>query len=200
LNVKIVNAFLRSMSPYSQSRHHSTERLPSETNSSQGNQDYSRRTWPNHLHVSESGTILIPPMALKNALSEAAKFLALPLKGKATYTKFFEAGVLTVKPLDTGVLAVDAVAEELFLPSDGVRGSGKRVLKTYPKIFSWAGDAEFIVIDDTVLQSYAGDRNLTVFQYVLQQSGSVIGLGRFRPRQNGFYGRFMIESFAISDA
>jgi hypothetical protein len=31
-----------------------------------------------------------------------------------------------------------------------------------------------------------------VFRYHLEQAGTFIGIGRFRPRNNGFYGRFRL--------
>ena len=45
--------------------------------------------------IDTNGVVFIPPNSLKNCLSEAAKFLSIsvPGKGKATYTKNFEAGI-----------------------------------------------------------------------------------------------------------
>ena len=33
-----------------------------------------------------------------------------------------------------------------------------------------------------------------VFRYHLEQAGTFIGIGRFRPRNNGYYGRFKLDS------
>jgi hypothetical protein len=192
--MKRVIAFLKSVSPYSQSKAYEVDSAQGESKD-----DYSRRTWRNYMHVDKDGNVIIPAGSFKNCLSEAAKFMSIsvPGKGKATYTKHFEAGVLVGTSPSTGVKAADVEYEKLFLPSDGVRGSGKRIWKYYPLIPSWEAAVEFLVVDDTVLQSSIKDRTRTVFQDVLEGAGQFIGIGRFRPRNNGYYGRFEVVKLTI---
>lgn len=180
--MKTVVATLKSVSPYSQSKHHDTPKLERELP-----KDYEKRTWRERLHVNDDGKVFIPPMAFKNALSEAAKFMGIqiPGKGKATYTKHFEAGVLVVDGLVLPVKKDDVPGEWLFLPSDGIRGSGKRVDKCYPVIKEWSGDVTFYVLDELITKE--------PFAEHLTAAGNFIGIGRFRPRNNGFYGRFTVE-------
>jgi hypothetical protein len=179
--MKIVTCRLASISPYSQSRYHDTAKLNKEQPD-----DYRARTWREHLHYDQAGIVYIPPMTFKNCLSEAAKFLSvqIPGKGKATYTKHFEAGVLVLEPCVLGIHKDTVEFENLFLPSDGRRGSGKRVTKTYPLIREWETTCTFYVQDDMLTKD--------VFKYHLEQAGTFIGIGRFRPRNNGFYGRFRL--------
>lgn len=174
---------LKSTAPYSQSRKYFTDALEKE-----GAKDYEARTWRDRLHTTESGEVFIPPMSFKNCLSEAAKFLSIqiPGKGKATYTKHFEAGVLVTDALHLGIQKEQVKGEWLFVPSDGVRGSGKRVEKCFPIIHEWSGEVTFYILDETVKED--------VFTHVLSEAGKFIGMGRFRPRNNGFYGRFEVES------
>lgn len=175
-------ARLKSVSPYSQSRHHDTEKLAKELP-----KDFEARTWRERLHYDADGRVFIPPMCFKNCLSEAAKFLSrqIPGKGKATYTKHFEAGVLVPEPLILPLKKDDVKGEWLFLPADGKRGSGKRVDKCYPVIPEWSGNVQFLILDDMITED--------VFTDHLKEAGRFIGIGRFRPRNNGFYGRFMVE-------
>jgi hypothetical protein len=174
-------ASLESISPYSQSRFHNTEKLEKE-----GHDDYEKRTWRNRLHSNGNGNVFIPPMSFKNCLSECAKYLSqqIPGKGKNTYTKHFEAGVLCMEPLDLPIKAEDVEGEWLHVPSDGVRGGKKRVLKCFPVIPKWSGDISIYILDETITEP--------VFKYHLEQAGKFIGIGRFRPRNNGFYGRFKV--------
>lgn len=180
---------LRSVSPYSQSRAYDAPKKPKETA-----KDYEERTWKERLHVLD-GQVYIPPMGFKNCLSEAARFLSeqIPGKGKSTYTKHFEAGVLCFTPgmledLKGNPLKADTVKGEwVFVPSDGVRGSGKRVWKCFPMIYEWQTTIQFKIHDDTVTQP--------VFDRTLRQAGVLIGLGRWRVRNNGLYGMFTVESF-----
>ena len=178
--MKIATAHLESRSPYSQSAPIQSERKE-ETSA-----DFEERSWRERIHSMPDGHVFIPPMAFKNCLSEAAKFLSLqiPGKGKATYTKHFEAGVLVLDPLVLPVKRDDVVAEKLFLPSDGIRGGGKRVWKRYPLIKEWKGTVDFTVLDENITED--------VFLSVLRQAGNFIGIGRWRPRNNGMYGRFAV--------
>jgi hypothetical protein len=172
---------LKSVSVYSQSRNHTTEKLDKE-----GPDAYENRTWRERLHVNEDGYVYIPPMSFKNCISEVAKYIGMqiPGKGKATYTKHIEAGVIVMEPLVLPLKKEDVQGEKLFVPSDGRRGSGKRVWKWFPYIPSWEGTVTFIILDDTITKD--------VFLQHVDQAGKFIGIGRFRPRNNGFYGRFAV--------
>lgn len=186
--MKIANVSLKSLSPYSQSRAHAIPREPKE-----GADDHEKRTWRERLHVNSDGHVFIPPMALKGSLAEAAKFNSkqIPGRGKSTYTKHFEAGVLV---MDAPILhdwsgkptkAKDVDGKWFFLNADGVRGSGKRVWKCCTDIPEWKADVCFYVLDDTITEA--------VFEETLSEAGNFIGIGRFRPRNGGFYGRFSVE-------
>lgn len=179
--MKTATVTLESISPYSQSRHYQAEKLPKELA-----KDYEARTWRERMHVTEAGDIFIPPMAFKNCLSEIAKYLGMqiPGKGKSTYTKHFEAGILVTDPLVLPLKKDDVKGEWLFVPADGRRGSGKRVEKCFPVVPRWTGQVVFHVMDETVTQD--------VFKHHLEQAGAFIGIGRFRPRNNGYYGRFCV--------
>jgi len=189
----IVTFKITGIASYSQSKPHLTEMLHGESHD-----DYRERTWRNHLHVTKDGEVFIPPSAIKNGLSEAAKFMniSVPGKGKNTYTKHVEAGVYCIKPVLLGIKKEDVQPETQFLPADGRRGSGKRVWKTYPTMATWSGMVELLILDETVLQTSMRTGN-TVLQDILEGFGQYIGLGRFRPRNNGWYGRFTIEMFAV---
>jgi hypothetical protein len=138
------------------------------------------------MHVNADGIVFIPPNMLKNCLSAAAKYLGkqIPGQGKATYTKHFEAGVLCLDPVLLGIKAADVQAEMLHVPSDGQRGGTKRVWKNFPLIPAWSGVATFEVVDPYITED--------VFREHLTEAGSYIGIGRFRPRNNGYYGRFVV--------
>lgn len=179
--MKKVIATLKSCSPYSQSRHHSEPKLEKESP-----KDYELRTWRYRLHTDKNGNVYIPPMAFKNCIAEAAKYLSIqiPGKGKSTYTKHFEAGVLVMDPVYLGIKADEVKGELLFLNADGKRGGGKRVDKMYPYIPEWQQDVTFYILDETITKD--------VFIEHLDQAGKFIGIGRFRPRNNGFYGRFEV--------
>ncbi len=173
---------IEGMSPLSQSKHHTEPKLGQETSDA-----HERRTWRHRMHTTKSGHVFLPPMAAKNGLVAAAKFLnrKIPGEGQKTFTKRFESGILCMDPLVLDVLAADVVSEELFVPSDGVRGSGKRVTKIFGVIPEWGGT--FIV---TVLDEKIGHK---VFAEHAEAWGKFIGVGRFRPERNGYFGRFAVK-------
>lgn len=180
--MRIALCSLRSVSPYSQSKHYETPKLDKERPD-----DYEKRTWRDRLHVLDTGYVFIPPMAFKNCLSSAAKYLSekIPGKGNTTFTKHFESGVLVLDGLTLPYKKADVPGEWLFVPSDGRRGGGKRVKKCFPVIQEWSGKVEFNIIDDTITED--------VFARYLDQAGKFIGIGRFRPAMNGYYGRFAVD-------
>lgn len=185
--MRIAIATLQSVSPYSQSRPIQSVKSRDETND-----DFENRTWKERCHTDENGDVYIAPMAFKNCIAEAAKYksIKIPGKGGEKYTKHFEAGILCKEILPLGVNIKDVKGERLFVPSDGRRGGGKRVWKTFPVFHSWSGKVEFLVLDETIDEE--------VFSNHLTDAGQFIGIGRFRPRNNGFYGRFAVKDIKWS--
>jgi hypothetical protein len=181
--MKVYRATLESASPYSQSKHYEVDKLNKESAG-----DYEKRTWRERLHVNNDGYVFIPPMAFKNCLSDCAKYLSvqIPGKGKATYTKHFEAGVLVVDPLVLPIKKDKVDFEDVFVPSNGQRGGTTRVNKRFPIIHEWSGAVDFHVFDETITKE--------VFTDHITQAGQFIGIGRWRPRNNGLYGRFKVVS------
>ena len=138
--MKTAVCHLKSVSPYSQSRAFQSIKSRDETHD-----DFEQRCWRERCHADKDGNLFIPPMAFKNCLSEAAKYksIQIPGKGKATYTKHFEAGVLVVEPLKLPITLDDVSSERLHVPADGRRGGSKRVFKNFPVIHEWEGDVSF---------------------------------------------------------
>ena len=136
---------------------------------------------------------MIPPMAFANAIKDAAKYLSIqiPSKGKSTFTKHFEAGVMVSDPLVLPIKKADVESEWLFLPSGGGQQNGNRVEKCFPLIRAWKGNVTFFILDGIITED--------VFQRVVIQAGSLIGIGRFRPRNKGYYGRFRLVSMEFVD-
>lgn len=175
-------AYLKSSSPYSQSKVITEPKLPRETHD-----DYEKRTWRHRLHTTKEGQVFIPASAFSNSLKEAAKFLAIPIpgQGKSLYTKNFESAVQVFEPLMLPLSSDEVEGETLHVPSDGRRGGNKRVWKTFPKIDTWEGEITYLVYDPIITQP--------VFERVLVASGLLIGIGRYRPRNSGVYGRYTVE-------
>lgn len=180
--MRIATATLRSVSPYSQSGFLKSERGPKEAPD-----DHEKRVWRERMHINKDGKVFIPPMAFKNALQEAAMYNPKKIPGRrnATYTKHFMAGILVVDPLVLPIKGEDVEGEWGWYPSDGKRGGSSKVKKCYPVVPEWSGRVSYMVLDDTITQD--------AFMETLIESGRFIGIGRFRPRNGGYYGRFEVE-------
>jgi hypothetical protein len=180
--MRIATATLSSISPYSQSRAHESEKLNRETPDA-----HEARTWREKCHTNGDGNVYIPPMAFKMAVDKAASMLGLqiPGRGKATYTKFFLSGVICLDPLVLPDKKDTVRGERIHANADGKRGSGKRVWRTFPVVDRWEGTVQFTLFADEIVPD--------VFEQVLKQSGVYVGIGRFRPENGGTNGRFKVD-------
>ena len=166
-------------------RYHDTPKL----NAKESPDAYEQRTWRERFHTDpETEECVIPPMAFKNMLGEVAKFLSekIPGKGNNTWTKHFDSGVLCVELCRLGTTKDQLVADKRFVPSNGQAGHGTRVMKYFPLIHKWETVVEFMIVDDTITEE--------VFERFLREAGNLIGVGLGRPRNRGYYGRFMVEA------
>lgn len=167
--------------------------IVSKKNTGEKPDDFEERTWRERCHVDDRGELFIPPMALKNCLSEVAQYLGESVPGKkcATYTKHFVAGLLVTDPMPLGVKLDDVEGNRVFVPSDGKRGGGKRVWKIFPIVRSWKTHATVYIADPAIKPD-------KLLEY-LEHAGKFIGMGVFRPRNNGYFGRWTVEDFKSSE-
>lgn len=182
--IRKATATIRGISTYSPSKHYDVPKIGRETHA-----DYEARTWRERIHANPiTDEIEIPAMALKNALQGAASFLGqkIPGRGQKTFAAYFKGAVLTMEPMTIGQKKSEVPGKQFFVPSDGKTGGGSRVNKTFAEVTPpWGGQATFFVLDETITPK--------VFEEHLKAAGSFIGLGRFRPQNGGFYGRFMVD-------
>jgi hypothetical protein len=175
---------LESASPYSASRAHETPKLNKELPDA-----YEERTWREKAHFDPVNLeVFIPPMSFKQSLDAAAQLLGVQIagKGKSTYTKRFGSGVLVMDPVYLGLKRDETIKGRYHCNSDGVRGSGKRVWRIFPEVHKWKAEVTFHILDDIITES--------IFRDHLVAAGAFIGVGRFRPQNKGFYGKFKVAA------
>ena len=190
-------ATLIGQSPISFGRYHNTEKKPREAAD-----DFEERTWHMRLHTDSEGNSMIPPMAFKNCLSMAAKKLGMPVPGKArrTFTAIFLSGIMVVE--HAPVLAPegkkskqakldDYRKETLFVSANGKsgQGTGTRVMRHFPTLDTWVTQVEIHVVDPAITHDILLEH--------LDFAGKMVGVGRFRPENGGFYGRFKTEALEL---
>lgn len=193
--MKVAVASLKSVSPYSQSKFIVTAREASESHD-----DHERRCWRERIHRDAHGRCYIPPMAFKKAIDSAAGYESIKIhgKGNATYSKRIVSGTIVMDPLDLALDVDQVPGEWLHLDANGKKGkqSSARVLRCMPRFDFWQGDVRIHILDEIVLNTRPGSE-VSVLEHVLRTAGSLIGIGRFRPENGGFYGRFVVSGFSV---
>ena len=53
-------------------------------------------------------------------------------------------------------------------------------------------EVSYYILDDTITEP--------VFEQVIHESGNFIGIGRFRPENGGYYGRYVVDSITWQEA
>ena len=181
--MKTVTLHVKSLTPITFGKYHQTEKLEKELHD-----DYEQRTWREKTHYNKDGFVYIPGTMVTNCLRESAKYLSLPIKGKgkATYTKHFDAGLIPMNDIVLKVKKDDVKGHAQHVPSDGKPGGSKRVIKMFPIIHDWEGTITIAIGDDIITAD--------VFEQVVRNAGNLIGLGTWRPRNRGMNGRFELLS------
>jgi hypothetical protein len=184
----IATATLRSFpgSFYGQGRDHDTPKLNKESPDA-----YEVRTWRNRLHVNDQGFVFIPAAAPLRSIQEASRFHKLQIQGKGreTYAKHFERGILITEHFVLPVKAADVKGHWQRVPASGVPGSGKAVKKCFPYIESWQAEFPIVVSDDTITPEILDEH--------IRIAGQFIGIGVFRPASRGWWGRFTLEKLTV---
>jgi hypothetical protein len=147
--------------------------------------DYETRTWRERAHTDKDGNVYVPALAFKNSLLAAAKYNGKTIagQGKKTYAAKFASGVLIVENAIVGKKE-DLKGLWLHVPSDGMRGGSKRVMKCFPIIENWKTTVQVIVLDEVI--------TAPILKEFLIESGNFIGLGSLRVQNNGVLGRFTV--------
>ena len=154
-------------------------------------EQFEERTWKKKVRQLESGQVYIQPFALKNALESAGSRLNKKLTGKSTYTKLFRQGIVVndeiplFKSDGKPVTIADIEPVPMFVPSDGKRGSGKRVMRIFPQLKAWHATVELTCLDARLTKE-------VVLEH-LEEAGKFIGFGSMRAENGGVAGRFSLS-------
>lgn len=175
---------IEGISPYSWSKPHDVPREEKETPA-----DYDKRTWREKAYADpDTGEAYIPGMAFKFAIADAAKRLAIKIPGKRqqTYTKNMLSGILCAEPVMLGLKRDDLSYDDVYCHANGVRGPGPRVFRRFPITpKGWKATLEVAVLDDEIPKE--------VVERCVEEAGNLLGVGRFRPANGGYLGRWKVN-------
>jgi hypothetical protein len=192
MNTSIATLTITGIAPMTQSRNHDEPKLDAESHEA-----YDVRTWRSKLNTEMRAghkTVVIPAHGLMQCIAAAAKYSKrqIPGQGKATWTAKFTAGIaLTENPsLNVDPDTVDKIT--ISANADGIRGSGKRVLRRFPQIpIGWSSSFDVIILDPIITEQ--------TFREMVELAGMFIGIGQFRPQNGGTNGRFKIAKLVWAD-
>jgi len=166
-------------------RYHATPKKDREADDA-----WENRTWRNGLHVNEQGNVVIPAIAIKNALTGIAKYLGIKIPGgggRANYTKKFKSSILPVEDADLRIKVEDIKGLPLFVPANGRPGGESRVERIFPIIpRGWKTELKVLLLDAIITPD--------VFEKHLKECGVFIGFGALRVGNGGFWGRFKVDN------
>jgi hypothetical protein len=158
--------------------------------------DYDKRTAIGRLHLggSDGQRVVVPADSLIQCFAAAAKYSKKKIPGQrgATWTAKFTSGLSIADDPLTSYEVGSVHYEDIYCNADGVRGSGKRVMRRYPVLFAgWAAKVEIMIIDPIITQD--------IFLEMGEIAGKFIGIGRWRPQNGGQNGRFALTDVKWTD-
>jgi hypothetical protein len=158
------------------------------------------RLWQKKVPVAGDGQCYINPFCVTNSLVSAAKWLGRKVDGKAGFAGRFQKGVTPggkvllfkqgVKEIPITIADVEPIL--LFVPSDGKRGSSKRVERIFPTVHpSWLARGDVYIWDGKITEEQFRDH--------LEAVGKFIGWGSMRVENGGINGRFKVDHVSFEE-
>lgn len=194
MEINIASVTISGLSAYSQSRKHDE---PKKAGGKESPDAYDERTWRSHLTtetVKGKETVVIPAHGMHQALAAAAKYSKRKIvgQGKSTWTQKFNSGITIPQNPSLGIDPKEVIGQQFSCSSTGERGAGKRVTRWYPMIMPpWSSTFEVWILDREITQE--------IFKEMLEICGMFIGIGRFRPENGGYNGRFSVAKFSWAE-
>lgn len=186
------------VSSYSQSR----MILDEKKGENETHAEFDERTYLLKTTHDKDGTIVLPATAIISSIVEAVAKAGekRPGKGQATWKKAFMGALM----METPMVLMDAKGKPYNIHSNppamektpcdaqGKKGGsgGSTVIRCFPVFHEWSTRCQLICFNDEItpakLEEYA------------KLAGRIVGIGRWRPQNNGLYGRYAISNFKTS--
>lgn len=140
-----------------------------------------------HCYRNQDGKCFLPADHLRGSMINAGAFVKAKVGNSRKSMKNIVAAMFFVNP------------EEIILPDydtidkrSAVNKNVKaRVITVRPKWTNWAIDFTLMVDNSTITQE--------AIEEILKYAGSYVGIGSFRPTNNGQFGRFEVEKITLQN-
>lgn len=186
--MRVATIKIKGLTPYSQSKAIKSER-PKQT----PHDEFDEQIWREHIHADKDGNVFIPVGCITQGLSTSASYLGktgqLSKKGQSTWAENIRCGLAVAAAPKIGKKIKDAVMEKVYCHADGKRTCGTRVWRRFPMFSDWSATMVIHILDDNIPEA--------IFEAVVEAFGLFNGIGRHRPQNGGYLGRFTVESCEI---
>lgn len=141
-----------------------------------------------HCYRNGNGKCYIPADQLRGSFIGAGSMVKAKVGGRSKSMKQVVAAMFMVTPDHIEIPDFDSIDKRSAV-NKNVKA---RVMVIRPKWTEWEADFKLNVMNDTIT-------NDTV-KSIIENAGDYIGIGSFRPTNNGMFGRFQVEEFTYSGA
>lgn len=135
-----------------------------------------------HCYRNDKGKCYIPSDQLRGALIGAGSYVKAKVGGRSKSMKILVAATFLPTPDQILLPDFDAIDKRSAV-NKNVKA---RVMVIRPKWTNWTADFTLEVHEDSITKETVSE--------LLKVAGAYVGIGSFRPTNNGMFGRFEIES------
>lgn len=139
-----------------------------------------------HCYRNESGQCYIPSDQLRGALIGAGTYMKAKVGGRSKSMKVIVAATFVPTPEQIIIPDFDAIDKRSAV-NKNVKA---RVLVIRPKWMNWTATFTLNVYEDTITKETVKE--------LITYAGNYVGIGSYRPTNNGMFGRFEVKSIDIS--
>lgn len=130
-----------------------------------------------------NGEYFLPAEHIRGALINAGAFVKAKVGNSRKSMKNIVAAMFFVKPLEIKMPDFDEIDKRSAV-NRNIKG---RVIVIRPKWNNWRAKFNLMIDNDTITDG--------TIKSILEYAGKYVGIGSFRPTNNGMFGRFEIEEF-----
>ena len=136
-----------------------------------------------HMYINDKGKPFIPSEHLRGSFIGAGSFVKAKVGNTKKSMKNIVAGMFMVMP-EQIPLSNDWTIDKRSAVNRNIKA---RVIVIRPKWEKWEAKFKLIIDNDTITDETA--------RSIVEYAGQYVGIGSFRPTNNGMYGRFKIAEF-----
>lgn len=139
-----------------------------------------------HCYRNADGKCFIPADQIRGALISAGSYVKSKVGGRSKSMKIIVAAMFMIEPEQVLIPDYDAIDKRSAV-NRNIKG---RVIVIRPKWSTWEAEFTLNVYEDTITQE--------TIEQLFEYAGNLVGIGSFRPTNNGLFGRFKLESLRLN--